>query len=741
LSRNSLLFFLILVFLAAFGSCLNDLPVHAEYSGSNTQIANILSSAPEQDQLPGDPVMDYRAHQFYLNTTITINVVFVGFEANASVITTVNDSLTHWYAPIVTSPGYYLGANYTLDIAYLNAPLQLASDYFTYVDDNIGIRLAPSFLVNYDPSMSGYNVGVMDAELAETWLWENAESYTGLENLFNASYTLFILDSWTSGDINYYYYYNTSVTDPDTELDFSEDFMISWGGNSRFYFIDWSAGPTSSQEGYPFGEPVNATTVKPIWDYANEAELCDAIAEFVDESIGLLFTPSYLYHPTYSEEYALQYLVVDATSDDSVFNSAAAYINTQVVEEAFTKLIPYANWTTNFTVANVDAFPALNAKVKAYPDGSGGYTHLNSSLFTPEFVDGLFGSVPGAPIYVRALMVVYDDLTYLDSVGALGRGLDWGALMVGYKAMLANQGSGFTGLAIHENGHVFGLRHPHDGYDDPDHYASDDPSLADWLYDFQATPMSYLIPALGHGAGGSTFSWFNYDTLDRGHVLDLLNRTQFVLQEMALTLENVGYATLPADVQAVVNETNANWTLCLTEFAKMDYYNQTEGADDAFLYAFQAWVSAKEAIVAAEAALLSGPTIDSPSDVTYEEGTINHTITWTPMDDGNPANYTVHRDGVVFARGTWNGSTITISIDGIAVGSRTYNLTVYDGAGNFASDAVQVTVIAPPESLTSSTAAKEDNEKATAPGFTMGVLLVVGAVLLITRRFHKRRSR
>ncbi len=90
------------------------------------------------------------------------------------------------------------------------------------------------------------------------------------------------------------------------------------------------------------------------------------------------------------------------------------------------------------------------------------------------------------------------------------------------------------------------------------------------------------------------------------------------------------------------------------------------------------------------------PTIDQPADITYEEGSTGHSITWNPSD-ANPLSYTVTRDGTFVDGGPWSGSSITVNVEGLSVGTYIYNCTVYDTAGNSASDIVNVTVTSPTE--------------------------------------------
>jgi hypothetical protein len=88
------------------------------------------------------------------------------------------------------------------------------------------------------------------------------------------------------------------------------------------------------------------------------------------------------------------------------------------------------------------------------------------------------------------------------------------------------------------------------------------------------------------------------------------------------------------------------------------------------------------------------PEIDSPADVEYEEGETGNSITWTPTDS-HPASYTIYKDGVIHQSGDWNGSAITISVDGLSAGNYNYTLVVTDIGGNTATDTVMVTVTAP----------------------------------------------
>jgi hypothetical protein len=85
------------------------------------------------------------------------------------------------------------------------------------------------------------------------------------------------------------------------------------------------------------------------------------------------------------------------------------------------------------------------------------------------------------------------------------------------------------------------------------------------------------------------------------------------------------------------------------------------------------------------------PSIDSPSNLTYEAGTTNNLVTWSPTS-GSPASYKVYQDNSLHENETWDGSEISISVDGLDPG--TYNLTiqVFDTHNAYVTDTVYVTV-------------------------------------------------
>jgi len=88
------------------------------------------------------------------------------------------------------------------------------------------------------------------------------------------------------------------------------------------------------------------------------------------------------------------------------------------------------------------------------------------------------------------------------------------------------------------------------------------------------------------------------------------------------------------------------------------------------------------------------PDIIGPADFDYVVGQTGRTIAWIP-EDYDPASYSVTLDGVEVMSGAWNSTAenVTISVDGLAVGTHTFVVTFVDGSGNSATDTVVVTVL------------------------------------------------
>ena len=88
----------------------------------------------------------------------------------------------------------------------------------------------------------------------------------------------------------------------------------------------------------------------------------------------------------------------------------------------------------------------------------------------------------------------------------------------------------------------------------------------------------------------------------------------------------------------------------------------------------------------------SPPTIDSPADQSFQEGSTGYTISWNPVDT-NPNSYTLFRNSSLIGYGTWASSApITVSLNGLTAGTYNFTIQIFDSEGLAVSDTVWITV-------------------------------------------------
>ncbi len=85
------------------------------------------------------------------------------------------------------------------------------------------------------------------------------------------------------------------------------------------------------------------------------------------------------------------------------------------------------------------------------------------------------------------------------------------------------------------------------------------------------------------------------------------------------------------------------------------------------------------------------PQIDHPADIIIEPSDENNSITWSPSDL-KPSSYEIYENDTLIAFGSWNGSPIVYSLDGLVPGVHLFTIYVNDTSGNLATDSVLVII-------------------------------------------------
>ncbi|MBE0527085.1 MAG: hypothetical protein IH631_09095 [Candidatus Thorarchaeota archaeon] len=86
------------------------------------------------------------------------------------------------------------------------------------------------------------------------------------------------------------------------------------------------------------------------------------------------------------------------------------------------------------------------------------------------------------------------------------------------------------------------------------------------------------------------------------------------------------------------------------------------------------------------------PQTSHPADIEMIVGTTGMSVTWTATDLHRDV-YEIKKDGLILESGDWNTSSISMSLDGLQLGSYNFTITVQDTANNTVSDTVDVTVV------------------------------------------------
>lgn len=555
-----------------------------------------------------------------IDTTMTVNLVLIGDSWSEEDQDQITKKLLQSYVPMISSEERPAGVRYNYTYNFKSETEQVSDELFKFID-SIAVKTSVPYPIEQwvfvrQPQLGSESLlyKFIDAFRVEEWL-------NKLER--GEGYTMYFLKP-SKQQLGYLHTYGALTKDPDTNREFIEEGLMGFGGKHQFYFIDLTAGPWY----YPFIQTSETQALseyhKNIYDLDNSEEYHDLIADYVNDAITLLFTPSYLYPPVYKLNYKMEVFLIDMTAGRSLHDVASTYIKREVIEDAFVKLIPYAQWDSEITGQNFDSLPrelqlAVLKSVSFQKIGGRDMALVKSSDFIVELRKWLQSTLTeeelrlvqeeaAETVLVPIVLFVFDTPAYVDQVPVVGTAVPdpedtsvpCCAIVAVDKHALLDFGTGLSTLAVHEMGHVIGLRHPHDGH------SHDKGEFNSWFFDWSYTPMSYASPGiLGCGLPGercgiviTEFGAFNIDTVDRGLVLSLLRQMQLDMNDSLLILQDKGYdrSDLPPDIESRLSSIDLDVQNAKEFFAEMNYFNFTtfEGminsnvTDDAFDFALRA---------------------------------------------------------------------------------------------------------------------------------------------------------
>jgi len=129
------------------------------------------------------------------------------------------------------------------------------------------------------------------------------------------------------------------------------------------------------------------------------------------------------------------------------------------------------------------------------------------------------------------------------------------------------------------------------------------------------------------------------------------------------------------------------------------------------------------------------PVITAADDINYVVGTTGNEIVWEASDD-DPLTYVVIKDleTTPVASGIWDGSDITVNVDGLPIGTYNYTLALMDYSANLVMDSVIVTVVnvtTTTTTTTSSTTTSTGVDGGLFEGNTLTILISIGSLGVI----------
>ena len=561
--------------------------------------------------------------------SIPVRVILVGFSQDqiipSDLVTGTSGSVLPNSIPQADlSTGNVTGDVYKPNYQFILAPSSFKGKFENYLNSIAQTKTGNNpwfFQTVKDPQNPEYldqvpvsvTYVVYDANKVEDWLWNNSESFGGLQS---DGWTVIIsylpeLPSVSFQDVHDFlnsngkaslsttpHYYGINVTSPDLGYRYRyRDFMDAWGGHHRMWFVDLSAGPVfnSQWEDLPLQVSLGDYNIDLSSNFGHHW-LTDYVSDYVTQATYNFIAQGFVYYPYYAKNYHIDvYVLDDRNQTDIAALPIGSTVNKTVIQSAFDDLVPYSHVTVNVTFPTVSsdldslikanymyADSWIHGAVFASPQRYGVvnlrpiYNYLVAHITQFEQAPFLKGDTMTIPVFAFAFSneTYFTDPNKAD-IGLVGQvDYETGALlgealpqcvMISYNQwefmrgdwvtpQQSGKGIGFTQTIVHETGHEFGLMHPHE-------YGN--------IGDFIASPMGYFTDDY-------SFNQIDKDTLQRAHVDQLYSITQALL------------ASANATTQTIVSQSNADLVQTEAASEKMNYTEALRSALNAYQLARQA---------------------------------------------------------------------------------------------------------------------------------------------------------
>lgn len=395
-------------------------------------------------------------------------------------------------------------------------------------------------------------------------------------------YTIFFICSETAlRGVPIYYSYGIF---PETGRVGGELLLNMYGGPwwGRYVFVDLCA--ETGYDDYPR-----------VTEIPSPSGRIALLSKYVDELIDLQFVKSTIYYPYYNLQIFVDTVVVDATGQGINYDQLVQVFDVEITEQALKTLTPYNFYY--FRMKRVDArdVPGFTQIIKLQEAVLGG-ERRTVAVFDPYtayellYRAGLIEPPQESYKYVPVIIVVTDYDTYVEEPGVAGIAIEnpkdpkyaLAAVAAANYRDLFRQG--MSRLVAHEIGHVLGLRHPHDDFDET---TKRDRSGLMIYTDSVETFMAYRTTWVetysrrfvreGFYPVRTFWSIFDLDTIDRATTSLLLMAYEEDYASIVEKLNSVGISV--DDLPQLKNALAAATELArkaVAEFKRMNYFDRLE---------------------------------------------------------------------------------------------------------------------------------------------------------------------
>jgi len=286
-----------------------------------------------------------------VHPNVTIDIGLIGF-SNTTVrpdsLASMLHSTTSPYLqinPVAYGVNFRLRYNITFYSQAVNQSLR------AFAQSSISVKQPPTYLqhTNTIPDQSQY--AIISVNSLDQWL----NTHTVELGLNESRYTILVANLTAISSLDHYY--EASYPELDSSVASARyswsawtgyyypvyNWLISWGGPARSYFIDLSAGSRNPSYDYTGRNP-HFIPLQYFGTYQNSVSygVTEYVAGYVREAVHEVIMQNYSVFPRFSQSYHIEIFLVDETGRMFPSNYDN-FLNSSMVETALRPLIPYSN--------------------------------------------------------------------------------------------------------------------------------------------------------------------------------------------------------------------------------------------------------------------------------------------------------------------------------------------------------------------------------------------------------------